>query len=188
MTVPTSPFTRLAARALPPWWLFVFTGIAWTLVALIVLRFDYTTVRAISILFGIVAVAAGLAELFVATTATGWWKLFDGLLAVVFVAAGVVSFIHPGDTFVGLAAVVSFFLVFAGVGDIVAAISMRHEVDTWWLQVIGGIILVLIGFWAAGSFSLSAFLLVVWTAAFALVRGVRDEMLAFHLRELQHTP
>jgi hypothetical protein len=41
-------FPRTLARVLPPWWLFLITGIGWTIVALILLRFDYTTVRAIS--------------------------------------------------------------------------------------------------------------------------------------------
>ena len=35
------------------------TGIAWVLVALILLRFDYSSVSAISILFGVVAIMAG---------------------------------------------------------------------------------------------------------------------------------
>jgi len=60
---------------LPPWWLFLITGIGWTIVALILLRSDYTTVRAISILFGIVAIAAGILEVGVTMLAQGWWKL-----------------------------------------------------------------------------------------------------------------
>ena len=59
---------------------------------------DYTSVRAISILFGIVAIAAGLFELGVMMLSQGWWKLLHLVLEVVFIAAGVVSFIHPGET------------------------------------------------------------------------------------------
>ena len=54
---------RTLARTLPPWWLLLITGIGWTLVGLIVLRFDYTSVSAISILFGIVAIFAVVFEL-----------------------------------------------------------------------------------------------------------------------------
>lgn len=115
----------LAARVLPPWWLFLLTGIGWTLVGLIVLRFDYTSVTAISILFGIVAIAAGILELGVLMLAEGWWKLLYGVLSVVFIVAGVIAFIHPGDTFAALAAVISFFLVFAGTFDIIVSISTR---------------------------------------------------------------
>jgi uncharacterized membrane protein HdeD (DUF308 family) len=177
----------LAARVLPPWWVFLLTGIGWTLVGLIVLRFDYTSVTAISILFGCVAIAAGVLELGVLMLAEGWWKLLYGVLSVVFIAAGIIAFIHPGDTFVALAAVISFFLVFAGTFDIIVSISTRHEIEVWWLQLIGGIIEVALGFWAAGYYGRSAVLLIAWVAAFTLIRGVRDIVLAFRVRELQHS-
>jgi len=176
----------LAARVLPPWWLFLVTGIGWTLVGLIVLRFDYTSVSAISILFGCVAIAAGVLEIGVLILAEGWWKLLYGVLSVVFIVAGIIAFIQPGDTFVALAAVVSFFLVFAGTFDIIISISTRHEIEVWWLQLIGGIIEVALGFWAAGYYGRSAVLLIAWVAAFTLIRGVRDIVLAFRVRELQH--
>jgi uncharacterized membrane protein HdeD (DUF308 family) len=176
----------LAARVLPPWWLFLLTGIGWTLVGLIVLRFDYTSVSAISILFGCVAIAAGVLEIVVLALAQGWWKLLHGFLSVVFIATGIIAFIHPGDTFVALAAVISFFLVFAGTFDIIVSISARREIEVWWLQLIGGIIELALGFWAAGYYGRSAILLIAWVAAFTLIRGVRDIVLAFRVRELQH--
>jgi uncharacterized membrane protein HdeD (DUF308 family) len=177
---------RSFARALGPWWLFLVTGIGWMLVALIVLRFDYTSVSAISILFGIVAIAAGVMELGVMILAGGWWKLLHGLLALVFIVAGIVAFVHPGDTFAALAAVFSFILIFAGTFDIIESISVRHEIEVWWLQLIAGIIELGLGFWAAGYYGRSAVLLVAWVAAFALIRGVMNILLAFRVRELQH--
>ena len=148
------------------------------LVALIVLRFDYTSVSAISILFGIVAVAAGVLEFGVMALARGWWKLLHAVLALIFIVAGIVAFIHPGNTFAALAAVFSFFLVFAGAFDIIIAISARHEIEVWWLQLVGGIVELVLGFWAAGYYGRSAVLLVAWVAAFAIVLGVRDLVLA----------
>jgi uncharacterized membrane protein HdeD (DUF308 family) len=172
--------------ALGPWWLWLLTGLGWMLVALIVLRFDYTSVSAIAILFGIVAIAAGVLEFAVMALARGWWKLLHAVLALIFIVAGIVAFIHPGNTFAALAAVFSFFLVFAGAFDIIIAISARHEIEVWWLQLVGGIVELVLGFWAAGYYGRSAVLLVAWVAAFAIVRGVRDLVLAFRVRELQH--
>jgi uncharacterized membrane protein HdeD (DUF308 family) len=177
---------RTLGRVLPPWWLLLITGIAWMLVALILLRFDYTSVSAISILFGIVALMAGVLELGVMFMAEGWWKLLHGLLALVFIAAGIVAFVHPGNTFEALAAVFSFFLILAGTFDIIISISVRREIEVWWLQLIGGIIELLLGFWAAGYYGRSAILLVAWVAAIAIIRGVRDIVLAFRVREVQH--
>lgn len=177
---------RTLGRLLPPWWLYLILGIAWTVVALIVLRFDYRSVNAISILFGIVAISAGVLELVQTFIAAGWWKLLYGVLAVVFIATGVIAFIHPGDTFLALAAVISFFLVFAGTFDIITAISARKEVEVWWLQLISGIIELALGFWAAGYYGRSAVLLVAWVAAFALIRGVTNIVMAFRVHALQH--
>jgi uncharacterized membrane protein HdeD (DUF308 family) len=177
---------RTLGAMLPPWWLMLITGIAWIVVSMILLRFDYTSVSSISILFGIVALFAGAAEIGVLMMAAGWWKLLHALLAFVFIATGIVAFIHPGNTFLALAAVFSFFLIFAGTFDIVIAISTRHEIEIWWLQLIGGIIELALGFWAGGYYGRSAVLLVAWVAAFAIVRGVRDIVLAFRVREIQH--
>jgi uncharacterized membrane protein HdeD (DUF308 family) len=168
--------------------LMLITGVSWTVIALIVLRFDYTSVYSISLLFGFVAIAAGILELGLTTLVQGWWKLLGAVLTIVYIAAGVVAFIHPGDTFVALAAVFSFLLVFAGTFDIIQAISARKEIEVWWLQLIGGIIEVALGFWAAGYYGRSAVLLVAWVAAFAVIRGVRDIVFAFRVRELQHPP
>jgi uncharacterized membrane protein HdeD (DUF308 family) len=177
---------RTLGRVLPPWWLFLITGIAWTLVAVIVLRFDYTSVRAVSILFGIVAIFAGVFAIGETFIVPGWWKLLTGLLAVVFIVAGVVSFIHPGNTFLALAAVMSFFLIFAGTIDIITAIAARREIEMWWLQLVGGIIELVLGFWAAGYYGRSAVLLIAWVAAIAIIRGVNNIVLAFRVREAQH--
>jgi len=177
---------RAVGRALPPWWLFLITGIGWAIVGLIVLRFNYTSVHAISLLFGFVAIAAGVMEVVMTFVVPGWWKLLNGVLALAFIVAGIVAFVHPGNTFVALAAVFSFVLVFAGMFDIIMSIASRHEVDVWWLQLIGGIILLFLGIWAAGDYGRSAVVLIAWVAAFALIRGVRDIVYAFRIRELQH--
>jgi len=177
---------RQLGDVLPPWWLLLVTGIGWTIVGLILLRFNYTSVHAISLLFGFVAIAAGIMEVAMVFIAAGWWKLLNAVLALVFIAAGVVALIHPGDTFAALAAVFSFFLVIAGTFDIIQSIAARHEIEVWWLQLVGGIIEVVLGFWAAGYYGRSAVLLIAWVAAFAFVRGVRDIVLAFRVREVQH--
>jgi uncharacterized membrane protein HdeD (DUF308 family) len=184
--ISAAPTERLLAKVLPPWWLLLITGIAWMLVALIVLRFDYTSVYSISLLFGFVALAAGAMEIGMTFLSAGWWRLLNALLAIVYIVAGIVAFIHPGDTFVALAAVISFFILFAGAFDVIQSIAARGGDGVWWLQLIGGLIEIALGFWAAGYWGRSAVLLIAWVAAFTVIRGVRDIVLAFRVRELQH--
>jgi uncharacterized membrane protein HdeD (DUF308 family) len=177
---------RLSRTFLPPWWLLLVTGIAWMVVAIVLLRFDYVSVYSISLLFGFVAIAAGMIEIGVIFMAQGWWKLLHAILSLVFLVAGVLAFVNPGGTFVSLAAVFSFVLIFAGAFDIIVSIEARKDVEVWWLQLIGGIVELVLGFWAAGYYGRSAVLLVAWVAAFALIRGVRDIVSAFRVHELQH--
>jgi hypothetical protein len=59
--------------------------------------------------------------------APGWSKLLYAVLAVAFIAAGIVSFIHAGNTFVALAAVISFFLVFGASFSLSESVTLRTQ-------------------------------------------------------------
>jgi uncharacterized membrane protein HdeD (DUF308 family) len=152
---------------------------------MIILRFDYLSVGAIAILFGTLALLAGLNEWLLIPLVTGGWKLAHGVLGALFVVVGIVAYLQPGGTFVALAAVMSFFFVFKGIFDIVTAAMTRLVSPIWWLQLVVGVVELLIGFWAAGSWARSATVLVAWAGAMALTRGVTELVVAFRLRELR---
>ena len=55
------------------WWVFLVTGIGWLVFALLVFQWDYTTVYAISFLFGAIALTAAANEFVsIAVSTTGW--------------------------------------------------------------------------------------------------------------------
>ncbi|MBV8951786.1 MAG: DUF308 domain-containing protein, partial [Actinobacteria bacterium] len=103
------------------WWVFIVSGIAWMLFSLIMFRFDWASVLAIGVLFGFVAVIAGMFEVAAASVSFGGWKVLRYVLGAVFIVIGVLSFLTPGGTFVALAAIVSFFFLAAGAFDVVGA-------------------------------------------------------------------
>jgi uncharacterized membrane protein HdeD (DUF308 family) len=164
------------------WWLFLATGTLWLLFSIIVFRFDYTSVSAISILFGILMLAAAVMEVASVFLTHGWRRLGHGVLGIAFIVLAIVSFVHPGDTFKALAAVMSFYFVLKGTFDLVLAIATRPENDLWWLGLTIGIAEVLLGFWAAGDFGHKVILLVIWVGAAALTRGISEIVFAFSLR------
>jgi uncharacterized membrane protein HdeD (DUF308 family) len=174
---------RAAARF---WWIFLVIGIGWLLFAIIVFRFDWRSVSAISILFGVVVIFAGIDELFDVFTAgkSGWARAGHAALAVAFLIIGIVAFVHPGNTFAALAAVMSFYFILKGIVDVVLALHFKPETDTWWVQFLIGIAEILIGFWAAGDFGHKTILLVVWVGALALTRGILALMFAFSIRHV----
>ena len=166
------------------WWLLLLTGTAWIVVAAIVFRFDYASVVAVADLFGILAITIGGAELALAMISQHWWRLLHTLLGVVFVATGVIAFFTPGDTFVGLAAVISFYFIFAGVWDVVSSLAMRH-LPGWWIQLVSGLLELGLGYWAAGSWRVSATVLVAFVGAMVFIRGVTQISLAFSIHSIR---
>ena len=173
---------QLASRF---WWVYLVTGAFWLLFSIVVFRFDYTTVSAISILFGIVMIVAAVDQLTHVPGSTRGWKLTHLVLALVFVVIGVVSFVHPGDTFEALAAVMSFYFIVAGFFDLFVAL-LTHGAPGWWIGLVAGVAQLLLGFWAAGDFGHASILLVVWVGAIALIRGIMQVLFAFTLRRVRH--
>jgi uncharacterized membrane protein HdeD (DUF308 family) len=136
------------------------------------------------VLFGILVLATAANEVLIASLASGGRSILHLVLAAVFVVTGIVAFIHPGDTFVGLAAVLSFYLKFRGSFDIITAISDSSPASSWWLLLISGMAELLLGFWAAGSWGLSVVVLVSWVGAAAFLHGIAEIVGAFRLRDL----
>jgi uncharacterized membrane protein HdeD (DUF308 family) len=168
------------------WWLLLVTGVAWVVIAVLILRFDYTTVAAIAVLFGVFCFAAAANEVTVsAVTPSRGWRILHWLLAVLFIVVGVVAFFRPSDTFVGLAAVMSFYFVFRGAFDIATSFA-ASRVPGWWVLLLVGIAEIAIGFWAAGSWNASVVVLVSWVAAGALIHGVGQIASAFLVRKVGH--
>jgi uncharacterized membrane protein HdeD (DUF308 family) len=165
------------------WWLLLVTGAAWVVLSIVILRFDYATVEAVAVLFGVYCLVAAVNEVMigVVSSSTGW-RIAHGLLAGLLVVVGVVSFMNLGATFVTLAAIISFYFIFRGCFDIAMAFA-GSAVPGWWVLLITGLIELGLGFWAAGSWSVSVVVLVAWVAAGALVHGIGEIALAFQIHQ-----
>lgn len=167
------------------WWLFLVSGIAWLVFALLVFQWDYTTVYAISILFGVVAVVAGVNELLAIPIATTGWSWVHAILGILFVLVGIYALWNPYDTFATLAAVIGLFILFRGIFDITVAFVTKEEFELWWLQLVLGLFQIALAFWVAGNFRKEAILLVVYVGVIALLRGVSELFVAFKLKGLR---
>jgi uncharacterized membrane protein HdeD (DUF308 family) len=174
---------RAVTRMAGPWWLFLVTGILWLIVSIIILRADVGSVAAVAVLAGFVFIFAGVNE-FLTATAVISWRWLHVLMGIVFIIAGTFAFIRPGSTFLALAAIIGWFLIFKGFLDIVVALSNR-EFDLWWLGLVVGMAELLIGFWAASYPGRSITLLIVWVGASALARGIGEIFIAFRLRQFR---
>jgi uncharacterized membrane protein HdeD (DUF308 family) len=166
----------------PGWWILLIAGVAWVVIALIVLRFSAASITTVGILVGFILIGQGVNDLLAASMTPSWRWLNIGL-AVLFVGAGLLAIFYPGKTFVALAEIVGFVLVVVGALRVVESMVLRETSDLWWMQLVGGILLMLLGFWAGGQFfTTRAYLILVWVGLSALIRGFLEIVLAFQVR------
>ena len=176
---------EVAEEAADRWWLFLLTGIAWLVFALMVFQWDFTTVYAVSYLFGVVALFAGLNEFLRMTAASTGWKIAHVILGVLFVLAGLWAIVHPHNAFTTLAGLIGFFFLFKGIFDLTLAFATRAASELWWLQLVVGLLEILLAFWVAGSFRDKTILLVAYVGIIGLSRGITELIVAFKLKGLK---
>jgi uncharacterized membrane protein HdeD (DUF308 family) len=176
---------EVVEEAADRWWLFLLTGIAWFVFALLVFQWDFTTVYAVSFLFGVVAVIAGVNEFLQIGVSTPGWKIARGALGLLFLIAGIWALVHPHNAFATIAGLIGFFFLFKGVFDLMVAFATKSQFDLWWIQLIVGVVEILLAFWVAGSFRDKTILLVVYVGVIGLSRGITEVILAFKLKGLK---
>jgi uncharacterized membrane protein HdeD (DUF308 family) len=163
------------------WGWFLGAGIAWFVLGLAILSVHPTAIAIISFLVAGVVILAGLMELAMAFVSTGWrWLHF--LAAAIFLVAGILAFMKPFQTFVGLAILFGWYLVIKGMVVLIASIAMRAPGSLWGLGVTVGVLYLAIGLWAIGYPDRSAWLLVLWIGIGALLHGMWDIVRSFEYR------
>lgn len=163
------------------WWLFLITGIAWVLIAFMVLAVDPTTPAMIGYLAGFVLIMAALNE-FMTVPFVPAWKWLHIVLGVAFFVVGILALLDPFQTFGILALLIGWYLLFKGIADMTVSIVARDELPLWGVGLASGILEVAIGVWALGYPGRSAWLLIIWVGIAALVHGITEIALAFTLR------
>jgi Short repeat of unknown function (DUF308) len=173
-----APHERVLGRW---WWVLLVTGILWILLGMFVLQAHYDSAVAIGFLVGIWLIFGGVTELIEAGLVEGW-KWLHIVVGVLFVIGGVAALTAPFQTFTVLASLIGFFLILKGAFDFAIALTVRHELDLWWMTLIAGIIEILLGAWAMGYPGRSAALLIVWVGFGAILRGIGEIISAFRVR------
>jgi uncharacterized membrane protein HdeD (DUF308 family) len=173
---------EVVGEATEYWWVLLISGIVWILLSLAILQFNLTSVWSIAILTGIVLWLAAITEFSLAFMAPSWrWAHI--LLGILFGAGGIIAFAWPGETFIVLARLIGWYLLFLGTFEVVESLFTRRT-ELWWLRLIVGAATIGIAFWAVGSITRSVTLLILWVGIGAVFRGVTQIFMAFEFRQI----
>jgi uncharacterized membrane protein HdeD (DUF308 family) len=166
------------------WWLWLVTGIAWIVVAVVILQFDQASVTTVGIIIGFMFLGLALQQFTLAGLADRLNWVF-AIFGVLFLASAVVSFISPDNTFAALADILGFLFLLVGIFWIIEAFASMDINPLWWLTLIAGILTVMLGFYTGGAFFIhKAFVLLVFAGIWALMNGITDIVRAFQIRRV----
>jgi len=112
--------------------------------------------------------------------ARNWWLiLLRGVCAILF---GVLAFIWPGITLLTLALLYGIFALIEGALALAAAIMGGAPAPRWWLAVVG-LLGIAVGILTIIMPGMTAFILVLFIAAWAIVSGIMQIVGAIRLRK-----
>jgi uncharacterized membrane protein HdeD (DUF308 family) len=166
------------------WWTTLFRGIAWILFGIVVFTHPGLSLVTLTLVFGVFALVDGIGNVVNAFGGRqeykNWWVLLLTGLAGILV--GILTFISPGLTALGLLYYIAFWAIATGILGIVAAIHLRKEIEgEFWLGLAGlasvafGVLLVA----RPGAGALTVLWLI---ASYAIAFGVILIILAFKAR------
>jgi uncharacterized membrane protein HdeD (DUF308 family) len=170
------------------WWVFAIRGIAAIVFGILAFVWPQATLTVLVILFGAYAFVDGIALLVALISGdpiarrNGWAV---GLMGVLGIVAGIVTFFWPNATALTLLYVVAFWAISTGIIQVIAAIALRRELEGEFWMALGGISsvvfgILLVAFPGEGLLSL-VWLVGVWAVAF----GISSLGLAYRLHGLK---
>jgi uncharacterized membrane protein HdeD (DUF308 family) len=160
-------------------WTLGLHGLASVVFGVMILAWPDISVYALTIVFGAYALATGILELGAAFTTEGkdtrWWLILRGLLGI---TVGLLVFVWPSISALALLYVIGAYAVAFGIIVIAASFRLPLEGRDSALLILTGIVTILFGIVIFAQPGAGALAVLSLIAAFALVTGVSELVVA----------
>jgi len=113
-------------------------------------------------------------------TGSWWVMVLRGIAAILF---GVLAFVWPHITLTALVFLFGAYALVDGVFSIIAGIKTHAENKRWWLLLILGLVSIAAGVYAFLMPAITAFILLILIASWAIVTGAFEIAAAIQLRK-----
>ncbi len=111
---------------------------------------------------------------------TWWIQLIRGLMAIAF---GILCFVQPALSLTTLVFLFAAYTLADGVLNVVMALSGRKEIENWGLMLLIGLAGIIVGVLTLFAPGITALVLLFYIAAWALVTGILEIIVAFRVRK-----
>ena len=171
------------------WWMLLIRGLLGLLFGVMCFVYPGLTLLVLAMLFGAYVLVDGVFAIVSAVSGPKgqkrWWvTLFEGIVGIII---GVLTFLMPVITALGLLFLIAAWAVVTGIFEIAAAVTLRKQITNEWLLILAGAASVLFGVLIAAMPSAGALAIVWWIGAYSIVFGVLLIVLSFRLRKFRNT-
>ncbi len=172
------------------WYLYLFVGILFIIVWAYMLFVPIESYLALSLLFAIMFVVAGVASVVYSIANHDsldgwWWVLTFGILSTLM---GVLMLVHPGLSAVTLAFLVGFVVLFQSGAMFGMSFQLKDQgVSDWWLVMILGVLGMIFAFILLFNPQFAGLTAVVWTAMSFMIIGFVEIYVSFKLKKVKKT-
>lgn len=178
---------RQALRTLRDlWWLWIVFGVAWIAISLVILDENQASKEVVGLVIGLMFLYTAAQNMLLAWLSDGGLKWFFAIFSGLFIVAGLWAIANPHETFKAIADVLGFLFVLLGVFWLLEAFAVRQANELWWFGVIGGLLMVVLGFITGGQlFWEKQQILLTVAGVWALIHGIVDLTRAYMFHSLK---
>ena len=166
------------------WWMLLLRGLLAIAFGILVFTSPALSLVSLILIFGIFALADGLAAVVTAIRGRDenddWWVvLLAGLAGM---GVGVITFLAPGITALMLLFYIALWATVIGLLEIVTAIRLRREIQGEFWLILHGIVAVAFGVFLIARPGLGALSVLALIGAYAIASGILMIAFAFRIR------